>query len=246
MVERGERMDRTRRAQELIAALGQTGALQEEDVVVRGIATPLRVIRPIDTDTLLDRIVDDPEQNLPYWAELWPSGVGLGSEIAADPALVQGKRVVELGSGVGITAAIALAAGADLLATDYAPESLILTRYTCLHHAGQEPQTMQLNWRDAADIARLVAAGPFAVVLAADVLYEQRDIRPLLGVLNQLVAPDGVVLLAHPGRQPARRFLELVAEAGWRETMHEYMGPWPDPNDFGTVVFVHRLVPPAK
>lgn len=239
-------MDRTGRAQELIEALGHTGELREEDVVVRGVARPVRVVRPIDTDVLLDRIVDDPEQNLPYWAELWPSGVGLGSEIAADPASVAGKRVVELGSGVGITAAIAMAAGADLLATDYAPESLLLTRYTCLHHAGSEPQTMQLNWRDETDIAQLLVDGPFDVVLAADVLYEQRDIHPLLGLLKRLVSPGGIAILAHPGRPPARRFLELAAKVGWTETVHEYMGPWPDPNDFGTVVFVHRLIPPTR
>lgn len=233
--------ERTTRAADLMVALGHSGELREEAVTVRGVARPLRVIRPVDTDLLLDQIVDDPEQNLPYWAELWPSGVGLGSEIAADPALVAGKRVVELGSGVGITAAVALEAGADLLATDYAPESLTLTRYTCLGHAGREPETMQLNWRNAADVDRLLEHGPFSVVLAADVLYEQRDIVPLLALLGRLVAPGGTLVLAHPGRPPATRFLERARNDGWGGTVHEYMGPWPDPNDFGVVVFVHRL-----
>lgn len=236
-----DRLDLTGRAAALVAALGNAGELREEAVIVRGVARPLRVIRPIDTDLLLDHVMDDPQQNLPYWAELWPSGVGLASEIAADPALVAGKRTVELGSGVGITAAIALEAGADLLATDYAPESLTLTRYTCLRHVGREPDTMQLNWRDEADVARLLAQGLFPVVLAADVLYEQRDIAPLLNLVERLLAPGGIVVLAHPGRPPARRFLDLARNAGWVSTVHEYMGPWPDPDDFGIVVFVHRL-----
>ena len=237
-----ERTELEARAHELATALGGTGELRDEVVTVRGVARSIRVIRPVDTDLLLDRIVDDPEQNLPYWAELWPSGVGLASEIAAEPTLVAGKRAVELGSGIGITAAVALDAGADLLATDYAPESLTLTRWTCLHHAGREPRTMQLNWRDEANIARLLADGPFPVVLAADVLYEQRDVAPLLRLVDRLVAPGGMALLAHPGRPPARRFLELARNDGWASTVHEYMGPWPDPDDFGIVVFVHRLV----
>ncbi|MGC4106747.1 MAG: methyltransferase domain-containing protein [Thermomicrobiales bacterium] len=236
-----ESTDLAERSRELVASLANTGELQEELVTVRGVATPLRVIRPIDTDLLLDRIADDPEQNLPYWAELWPSGVGLASEIAAEPTIVAGKRAVELGSGVGITAAVALAAGADLLATDYAPESLILARWTSLQHAGCEPETMQLNWRDEADVAHLLVDGPFAVVIAADVLYEGRDVAPLLRLLERLVAPGGLVLLAHPGRPPAKRFLDLARNAGWGSTVQEYMGPWPDPNDFGIVVFVHRL-----
>ncbi|MGC4190084.1 MAG: methyltransferase domain-containing protein [Thermomicrobiales bacterium] len=238
-------MERADRARELVTMLWDAGELREEVVTVRGVPAPLRVIRPVDTDVLLDRIADDPEQNLPYWAELWPSGVGLASEIAAEPALVAGKRVVELGSGVGITAAVALAAGADLLATDYAPESLTLTRWTCLHHAGCEPRTMQLNWRNEADVACLLADGPFTVVLAADVLYEQRDIVPLLRLFDRLIVPGGIVLLAHPGRDPARRLLDRARNEGWVNSVQEYMGPWPDPDDFGIVVFVHRLVRPA-
>ena len=240
-----ETTDVAERAGALLAALANAGELREESVSVRGVARPLRVVRPVDTDLLLDHVASDPEQNLPYWAELWPSGVGLASELAAEPALVAGKRAVELGSGVGITAAVALEVGAELLATDYAPESLVLTRYTCLLHTGREPAVMQLNWRDEADVTRLLADGPVPVVLAADVLYEQRDIEPLLRLFARLVAPGGIALLAHPGRPPARRFLELARNEGWSSSVHEYMGPWPDPNDFGTVVFVHRLQRPA-
>src|SRR5690606_27891621 len=115
----------------------------------------------------------------PYWAEIWPSGIALGAEIAAAPELVAGKPVLELGSGVGITAAIALAAGAVLTTTDYAPESLAMTRLTCRLHTGTEPDTRQVNWR-APDAHLLQDDGaPWPVILAADVLYEERDIEPV-------------------------------------------------------------------
>ena len=46
-----------------------------------------------------------------------------------------------------VLAAAGLAPGAILTATDYAPESLVMTRLTCRLHTGLEPATRQLNWR---------------------------------------------------------------------------------------------------
>jgi predicted nicotinamide N-methyase len=216
-------------------------ALREDRVSIPGTDHALLVTRPADTDILLDRAADDPEQNLPYWAELWPSGIALAAAIEADPSIVAGQDVLELGSGVGITAAVALAVGANLLATDYAPESLLLTRITCLRHAGREPETLELNWRQPSPA--LLADHPegFPVVLAADVLYERRDIEPLLELFDRIVAPDGVLWLAEPGRPPASIFLESASRRGWSLVTTTSDGPWPDPNDADVIARVHRM-----
>lgn len=215
--------------------------LRDDQVTIPGSDVSLLVTRPADTDALLNLAAGDPEQNLPYWAELWPSGIALAAAIIADPDMVRGKPVLELGCGVGITAAIALAAGADLLATDYAPESLLLTRITALRHGGVEPNTMQLNWRQPA--AELLASHPtgYPVVLAADVLYERRDIQPLLDLFDRIVAPGGVLWLAEPGRPPASIFLETASRQGWSFTSSTWAGPWPDPGDADVVARVHQL-----
>lgn len=233
--------DADERLAALFAQIRHTGELVTQPVSIPGLEVPLVVTRPTNTDLLLDQIADDPEQNLPYWAELWPSGIALAAAITADPALVQSGKTVELGSGVGITAAVALANGADLLATDYAPESLTLTRITSLRHTGREPETLHLNWRNPADQASLLARGPFDVVLAADVLYERRDIEPLLDLVERLVAPGGLFWLAHPSRPPARLFLDLAVQRGWTDRQAEYPGPWPDPADDLVIAFVHQL-----
>jgi predicted nicotinamide N-methyase len=195
--------------------------------------------QPDDLDRLLDEIADDPEQNLPYWAEIWPSGVALADAIALHPAAVRGLRALEIGSGIGITAIAALRAGADLTVTDYAPPALDLCRRNTLANAGREPQTLQFNWRNPSD--EFLALGPFPVVLAADVLYESRDVEPLLTLLEQIVAPSGLLWLAEPGRAVARRFVELARDRGWTGPQEDHHGPWPDPNDAGITVSVYRL-----
>jgi len=219
----------------------QVGALEEIDVLLPRAKRRYLVARPTDTEGLLDRAEGDPEQNLPYWSELWPSGIALADAIAKQPAAVRGRRVLELGTGLGVTAIAALQGGADLLAADYSPESLLLCRRNALANAGREPATLELNWRRPEPALFAAAGEGFPVVLAADVLYEGRDVDPLLGLVERLVAPGGFLWLAEPGRPVAARFLEAAKAAGWHATSRTHPGPWPDPKDDWVVVGVHKL-----
>jgi predicted nicotinamide N-methyase len=216
--------------------------LRVDRVDLPGTAESLTISRPVDYDRLIDDAAADPEQNLPYWAELWPSGVALAAKIARDPAIVQGKRVLELGCGLGVTAIAALQAGADLLVTDYSPEALALCSLNALEQAGTQPETLRVNWRDPGPSVH-ADRNPFPVVLAADVLYEGRDVDPLLALVERVVAPDGELWLAEPGRPPAARFVELMGARGWIEESELCSGPWPDPEDNrkGIVVSIYRL-----
>ena len=229
----------------LLANLAHTGALARSSVTVPGAGTSVDVVRPVDTERLLDQSAADPEQNLPYWAEIWPSGIALAGAIAAAPELVAGRPVLELGSGLGITAAVALAHGARLVATDYAPESLLLTRLTCRLNTGREPEARRVNWRAPAAHLQQEDGSRWPVVLAADVLYEQRDVVPLLALIERILAPRGLVWLAEPGRRPAAIALEAAESRGWTLETALWEAEWPDPKDAGVVVRVHRLRRPG-
>lgn len=236
-----ELVERHPRIAPLVDDLSHTGMLILERIAIPNTTRRIDVVRPADIDPLLDLNADDPEQNLPYWAEIWPSGIALASTLFHDPGLVNGKPVIELGSGVGITAAAAIAAGADLTATDYAPESLTMTRITCQVHARRQPETRQVNWRSPdADLFR-ESGDRWPVVLAADVLYEERDIEPVLAVFDRILAPGGSVLLAEPGRRPSRRAVERAREQGWHIDTTSIKANWPDPKDAGVVVNIHRM-----
>lgn len=187
-----------------------------------------RILAPADTDRLLDAAESDPEQNLPYWAEIWPSGIALADVALARADELVGLPVLELGSGIGITAAAALEAGARLLAADYSTASLTLCRHNALANAGREPQTIAINWREPPQelLDRADALRGYPIILAADVLYEPRDIAPMLAITWRLLAPGGALWLAEPGRETARRFLTAADELGWRRESTHHDGPW--------------------
>ena len=63
---------------------------------------------------------------MPYWAELWPSGLALADYVATLD--LAGRRVLELGCGLALPSFAAALGGADVLATDWAPEALCARR----------------------------------------------------------------------------------------------------------------------
>jgi predicted nicotinamide N-methyase len=223
------------------AEAAKVGPLREDHIALPRSERVLTIHRPEDTDALLDHAADDPEQNLPYWAEIWPSGMALADAILTEPEIVRGKRALELGAGIGVTAIAALSSRAKLLAVDYAPEALTLCRFNALANTGHDVETCQLNWRRPDDGFQARVGNGFPVVLAADVLYERRDVEPLLTLVDWLVAPDGMFWLAHPRRDPALRFIEAMATDGWVGSRDAHPGPWPDEKDTGVIVDIHRL-----
>ncbi len=156
----------------------------------------------------------------PYWSVLWRSGVALAGEL--DAMALSGLRVVELGCGLAVPSLAAARVGASALATDSCAEALEL--------AGRNARLNDLELETAAnDWAApdgLVERGPFDLVLAADVLYEQASARPLLSLLPRL---GSEVWIADPGRQAAEPFLERAADR------------WSIETRVAGVISIHRL-----
>jgi predicted nicotinamide N-methyase len=194
MLRRGDGIDTTMSMEDLV----------EEVVGLDGL--DLRVLRPRDSEALLDEEAFGHEEFLPYWAELWPSGVALARAVGV--RALRGRRVVELGCGLGLPAIAAALAGGRVLATDWSAEAVARTRDNAERN-GAALDTLVCSWADPEPLA---ARGPFDLVLASDVLYEARDADPLLALLPLLLAPGGEAWIADPGRATAERFLERARE----------------------------------
>jgi predicted nicotinamide N-methyase len=166
--------------------------LAEQTVRVAGIE--LSLLRPPSADALIDEDAFDEEEFLPYWAELWPAGLALAEAL---PHSLAGRRVIELGCGLGIPALVAAARGARVLATDWSGDALALLETNAARN-GVALETARVRWDEPGR-----TGGGWDLVLAADVLYEHRNVPQLLALLPRLGAE---VLLAEPGRPPAEAF----------------------------------------
>jgi len=183
--------------------------LVEEVVPLRG--GELAVLRPRDSEALLDEHAFETDEFLPYWAELWPSGVALARAISA--RALKGARVVELGCGLGLPSLAAARAGGRVLATDWAAPAIELVERNAARN-GVTLEAAVVSWT-APDT--LVRRAPFDLVLAADVLYERRNVEVLAELLPRL---GGEILLADPGRPALEDFLARLGTVWSRPPIH--------------------------
>lgn len=171
------------------------------------------LFRHANPDDLISEPDFDRDGRLPYWAELWPSATALAQRIAAESG--DGRRLLELGCGLGLAAIAAIRAGFDVLATDFYAEALEFTRANAQHNALPPPSTRLVDWRRIPD-----DLGLFDLVVASDVLFERPNVPLVAAVLAQTIAPNGCGWLTDPGRPPAVAFpaeceshgLQIVAQ----------------------------------
>src|SRR3954451_11963721 len=82
--------------------------LVEETIVVG--ERELAILRPRDGEVLLDDgAFARQDEYLPYWVELWPSGLALAR--ALHGRALRGARVLELGCGLALPSIVAALAG---------------------------------------------------------------------------------------------------------------------------------------
>jgi len=158
-----------------------------------------------------------------YWAFCWGSGLALAQFLLTYPHWVQGKSVVDLGSGSGIAAiAAALAGASDVTACDTDADARLATQVNA-----------ELNEVDLSITAELPSQCD--VLLMADVLYDRQNL-PLLQVAQQhareiLVADSRVTVL------PDRNYREITQiDALTQPNLGEF-------DEFSTAHLFHWLQP---
>ena len=86
----------------------------------------LKLVLPESEDLVVDMYaaLGRPDDD-PHWATLWQGSVALAEEVLSNPALVRGKRVLDLGTGLGLAGVAAGLAGAEeVVLTDREPRAL--------------------------------------------------------------------------------------------------------------------------
>ena len=142
----------------------------------------------------------------PYWAFAWAGGQALARLILDRPQLVSGRRVLDLGSGCGLSAIAAMCAGAtSVLAVDIDAMALAAIGL----NAAANGVAVDTTGDD------LLSGTPADadVILVGDLFYERGLADRVLTFIEAAAAPGALVLIGDPQRNyfPKGRF-EVVTE----------------------------------
>jgi ETFB lysine methyltransferase len=150
-----------------------------------------------------------PDERMPYWAELWPASVLLGEWILAHPEALRGSWCLDLGCGLGLVSVIASAVGARVAAVDYEWPAVYCARQA-MRANRVDFHPVQMDWRVPS-----FRAGSFPVIFGGDILYEERFVEPVAGLLHWALARSGRAWFAGPERTPSRYAWERLPQLGF-------------------------------
>jgi predicted nicotinamide N-methyase len=156
------------------------------------------LVAPEEPDRLLDdpqvRALNNRDDYMPYWAYIWP-GAYLLAEAVMRQKWEPGLEALEIGCGLGLAGLAGLTRGLHVHFTDYDETPLEFASRSAAEN-GFGPsryRTSRLDWRSPPPEC-------YPVILGADVLYEQRLVPLVCGLLARMLEPAGVALLAGPYR----------------------------------------------
>lgn len=170
--------------------------------------------RAASLEALWESMGDDEfgeDERLPYWTELWPSSIVLSRWLFANRAFIAGKRCLDMGCGLGLTALVGSWLGAHMVAMDYEPQALRFASRNAAHNNVPEPLWAVMDWRCPA-----VRAGACEVVWGGDIMYERRFVEPVLAFLEHALTPGGVAWVAEPDRAVYAHFRTQLDSRGWQ------------------------------
>ena len=129
----------------------------------------------------------------PFWCFPWAGGQALARHLLDHPALVSGRRVLDLATGSGLVALAAARAGAArVTACDVSPFCEVVVPL----NAALNGLAVEVLIEDLLD--RPLAG--FDLVLAGDVFYEQRLASRAFAWFQAVAAAGTTVLVGDPGR----------------------------------------------
>jgi len=173
-----------------------------------------RLTRAADLETLWDQIGQDDldqDERLPYWVELWPASLALVEWLGERRERLAGRRVLDLGCGLGLATLAVASLGGRVLGLDYELEAVRHAVANARANGVAGAAFACMDWR-----APALRPGSADLVVAGDVMYEKRFAEPVADFLAYALAPAGLAWVAEPNRSVYRSFAELLAGRGWR------------------------------
>ena len=153
----------------------------------------------------VEDLVTDPEDDdqIPYWAELWPAARGMAQYIW-ERIDFQGATVLELGAGLGLPGLVAALKGGLVTFSDYIEESLDIIARNARRNGIQAASYLLADWRD------FQCDKKFDWIIGSDVLYNPTLNPYVAGILERNLSVRGQLLFSHPSRPVTMQFIDDI------------------------------------
>jgi 2-polyprenyl-3-methyl-5-hydroxy-6-metoxy-1,4-benzoquinol methylase len=167
--------------------------------------TPLFLPDPDQVRPVYEALfAQNPATPFPYWAKLWPSAVALTSFLLAEPSWVKGKKILEIGAGIGLPSFCMARLASEITITDHDPEAIELAQKNIAHLGLTNAKATHLDWNQFPE--NLICD----TVLMSDVNYSPDQFENLLALITSFMKKGCDMIIATPQRITATMFVPAI------------------------------------
>ncbi len=145
------------------------------------------------------------------FGQVWPSGRVLAEAMSTFD--VAGKRILELGCGLGLSSLVLAHRGANVVASDHHP----LAEPFLAYNAGLN-DLPAVTYRDLPWAVPDATLGSFDLIIGSDILYERDHAAQIAAMMSRHARPDAELLVTDPGRGNSAPFTRAMATQGYEVT----------------------------
>lgn len=168
------------------------------------------------------------------FGHVWPAGRLLAEAMSRHP--IAGKRILELGCGLGLASLVLQKRGAGVLATDHHPLAESFLRDNAALNDLPPVPYRNLQWTAPDE-----DLGRFDLIIGSDILYERAHAAQLAPVLERHANAKAEIVIADPGRGNSGPLTRALAAQGYSvEEMRLPMTPEEAPPFRGRLLTYHR------
>ncbi|NNG06605.1 MAG: methyltransferase domain-containing protein [Desulfobacteraceae bacterium] len=171
------------------------------ELVIKGRTFPFFMARN------LEDFVDPQDifQDFPLWIKIWEASFVLAEYLAGMEA-EEGKRLLEIGCGIGVVGIVASSFGHQVTMTEYNQDALNFARANALLNEASNLEIRALDWYNPE------IEGAFDYIVGSEVLYRERDFQPILQLFKTYLKKRGEIILAEGIRKTSMAFMHQMSD----------------------------------
>lgn len=182
----------------------QTIEFEHVDIHLR----TLRDLQQFPDDTSAAEALGVPTASWPLFGVLWDSGRVLAQLMTEFD--IAGRRILELGCGIGLASLVLNSRHADITATDFHPDAGVFLTENVKLNGGRPIPFVRAGWTEACP-----GLGRFDLILGSDLLYDADHIDLLSGFIDRHANPRCEVIIVDPDRGHQASFSERMQRLGF-------------------------------
>jgi 2-polyprenyl-3-methyl-5-hydroxy-6-metoxy-1,4-benzoquinol methylase len=187
--------------EKILKDIGKDYQTEIVPITVSGRILKCLQIEDLDEIIIQGLVTNDVDASeLPFWGKIWEASILLAAYLAAQPVL-PGRKILEIGTGLGVSGLFAAACGHEVTLSDHKEEILRFIRANVLLNNLDSVSIINVDWTRTTPQQQV-----YDWIVGSEVVYHRPTYDALVEFFLKTLKPRGTIFLAKSTSLPADTF----------------------------------------